>query len=400
MREKRDRQVATAVFVVVAFIIALTIVAQLFSTRPTKVPLQERAADDTQTVEARVVRVIETSRVETSPGITQPLQRLELEIVSGPLRGQRAQVEHGATDLSSEETLFRKDDHVLVTVAARAEGGYAFMITDVVRTGALALLGAIFLGFAVMVSGWKGVRALIGLAVSFVVLLGFVLPQILAGRNPVLVSVIGSLGLLAVTLYLTQGWALKTHAALLGVCITLILTGALAAFAVNLSRLSGFGSEEAMFLQTAGTSVNLRGLLLAGIIVGTLGVLDDVIVGQASAVMELADANPAFGWRDLYQRAMNIGQDHIAATINTLVLAYVGAAMPVLLLFQLYPEPWMQTLNREMIAEEVVRTLVGSLGLIAAVPITTFIASVLRSRARSMPSGEPESTPESILNRR
>ncbi|MEW5717282.1 MAG: YibE/F family protein [Chloroflexota bacterium] len=395
MREKRDRQVATAVFVVVAFIIALTIVAQLFLTRPAQVALQERAADDAQTVEARVVRVIETGKVEIAPGQTQPFQRLELEIVSGPLRGQRAQVEHGATDLSSEESLFRKDDHVLVAVAARAEGGYAFMITDVVRTGALALLGAIFLGFAVMVSGWKGVRALIGLAVSFVVLLGFVLPQILAGRNPVLVSVIGSLGLLAVTLYLTQGWALKTHAALLGVCITLILTGALAAFAVNLTRLSGFGSEEAMFLQTAGTSVNLRGLLLAGIIVGTLGVLDDVIVGQASAVMELAEANPAWGWRELYQRAMNIGQDHIAATINTLVLAYVGAAMPVLLLFQLYPEPWMQTLNREMIAEEVVRTLVGSLGLIAAVPITTLIASVLRSRYPRMPAS-PSVGPESL----
>ncbi len=394
MREKRDRQVATAVFVVVAFIIALTIVVQLFLTPPAQVALQEGAADDTQTVEARIVRVIETSKVEIAPGQTQPFQRLELEIVSGPLRGQRAQVEHGATDLSSEESLFRQDDHVLVTVAARAEGGYAFMITDVVRTGALALLGAIFLGFTVMVSGWKGVRALIGLTISFVVLLGFVLPQILAGRNPVLVSVIGSFGLLAITLYLTQGWALKTHAALLGICITLILTGTLAAFAVNLSRLSGFGSEEAMFLQTAGAAVNLRGLLLAGIIVGTLGVLDDVIVGQASAVMELADANPALGWRELYQRAMNIGQDHIAATINTLVLAYVGAAMPMFLLFQLYPEPWTQTLNREIIAEEIVRTLVGSLGLIAAVPITTFIASVLRSRtlrAAASPSVGPES---------
>jgi len=134
-----------------------------------------------------------------------------------------------------------------------------------------------------------------------------------------------------------------------------------------------------MFLQAAGTQVNLRGLLLAGMIVGTLGVLDDVIIGQASAVTELAQANPTLDWRELYRRAMNIGHDHIAATVNTLVLAYVGAAMPLLLLFQIYPEPWGLTLNREMIAEEIVRTLVGSLGLIAAVPITTFIASLLRS---------------------
>lgn len=384
MQEKRDRQVATIVFFVVLFIVLVTIIAQLVLTRP--VTLQrEVAPDDTQTAEARVVRVIETGKIEIAPNQTQPFQRLELEIISGPLRGERAQVESGVMDVSSAERLFRQGDHVLVTVAPRAEGGYALTITDIVRTGALALLGIVFIAFAILVSGWKGVRALIGLALSFVVLLGFVIPQILAGRDPVLVSVVGSFVLLAITLYLTQGWTLKTHAALLGVCITLILTGILAALAVNLARLSGFGSEEAMFLQTAGVAINLRGILLAGMIVGTLGVLDDVIIGQASAVMELADANPALAWRELYRRAMNIGQDHIAATINTLVLAYVGAAMPALLLFQIYPEPWLHTLNREMIAEEIVRTLVGSLGLIAAVPITTLIASVWRARCASAP---------------
>ncbi len=295
MREKRDRQVAMAVFVVVSFIMLLTILAQLFLTRPAQTPFQERAPDDTQTAEARVVRVIETGKAEITPGQTQPFQRLELEIVSGPLRGERAQVEYGVQELSSADALFRQGDHVLVIIAPRAEGGYALTITDVVRTGALALLGIVFVAFAILVSRWKGVRALIGLAISFVVLLGFVMPQILAGRDPVIVSVVGSFVLLAITLYLTQGWTLKTHAALLGVCITLILTGVLAALAVHLARLSGFGSEEAMFLQTAGVAVNLRGILLAGMIVGALGVLDDVIIGQASAVMELADANPALG---------------------------------------------------------------------------------------------------------
>jgi uncharacterized membrane protein len=283
--------------------------------------------------------------------------------------------------LTSEHTLYHEGDHVLVMVSSRPDGERMLMVTDFVRIGALALLGVVFIGATVLVSGWKGVRALMGLAVSFIILLGFVLPQILAGHDPVLVSVAGSFVLLAITLYLTQGWALKTHAALLGVFFSLLLTGALASFAVGLARLSGFGSEEAMFLQAEGTSVNLRGLLLAGMIVGTLGVLDDVIVGQASAVMELAEANPSLrgAWRELYRRAMNIGHDHIAATINTLALAYVGAAMPLLLLFQLYPEPWGMTFNREMIAEEIVRTLVGSLGLIVAVPITTLIASLLRS---------------------
>lgn len=375
------------ILVLLGVLIVFAVAAVALSLQPRSQPassaaaptLQPGAAGDSQTVEARVVRVIETGQVELAPGLAQPFQRLELEIISGPLRGQRIEVEHGGMSLTSEHTLYRQGDHVLATASLRPGGEPMVMITDFVRTGALVLLGAVFVGATALVSGWKGVRALIGLAISFLVLLGFVLPQILAGRDPVLVSVTGSFVLLAITLYLTQGWALKTHAALLGVFFSLLLTGALASFAVDLARLSGFGSEEAMFLQAAGKSINMRGLVLAGMIVGTLGVLDDVIVGQASAVTELAQANPTMDWRELYRRAMNIGHDHIAATINTLVLAYVGAAMPLLLLFQIYPEPWGLTLNREMIAEEIVRTLVGSLGLIAAVPITTFIASLLRS---------------------
>jgi uncharacterized membrane protein len=343
---------------------------------------QATPGGDSETVEARVVRVIETTQREIAPGQSQPVQRLELEILSGPLRGQRAEVEHGAMGMTSEDSLYREGDHVLVMVMSRPNGGQSLMITDVVRVWALALLAVAFVVLTVLVSGWKGARALASLAISFAVLMGFVLPQILAGHDPVLVSVAGSSVLLAITLYLTQGWALKTHAALLGVLVSLALTGALASFAVELARLNGFGSEEAMFLQAAGASINLRGLLLAGMIVGTLGVLDDVIVGQASAVMELAQANPALGWGELYRRAMNIGHDHIAAMINTLALAYVGAAMPLLLLFHMYPEPWLYTLNRELIAEEVARTLVGSLGLTAAVPITTLIASLLRHSTR------------------
>jgi uncharacterized membrane protein len=363
------------IMAVIAFSLQLPSQPPSSAARPTP---QAGGAGDTQTVEARVVRVIETGQIELTPGQSQTVQRLEVEIVSGPLRGERVEVEHGGMSLTNEYSLYHEGDHVLAMVSSRPDGERMLVVTDFVRIGALALLGTVFVVFTVLVSGWKGARALMGLAVSFVVLLGFVLPQILAGHDPVLISVIGSFVLLAATLYLTQGWALKTHAALLGVFFSLLLTGALASFAVGLARLSGFGSEEAMFLQAAGTSVNLRGLLLAGMIVGTLGVLDDVIVGQASAVTELAEANPSLHWRELYQRAMNIGHDHIAATINTLVLAYVGAAMPLLLLFQLYPEPWGLTLNREMIAEEIVRMLVGSLGLIAAVPITTFIASLLR----------------------
>jgi uncharacterized membrane protein len=166
----------------------------------------------------------------------------------------------------------------------------------------------------------------------------------------------------------------------LGILISLIITGVLATIFVDATRLTGFGSEEVGFLQTSGVPIDPRGLLLAGILIGALGVLDDITISQASSVFELSSANPAFGVRELYRRAMNIGQDHIASTVNTLVLAYVGASLPMLLLFAIYPQPFGQIINREFVTEEVVRTLVGSLGLVAAVPITTLLAGWLTGR--------------------
>ena len=256
--------------------------------------------------------------------------------------------------------------------------------------GALIALLALFIVVIVAVSRWKGVRSLLGMAISFYVITQFILPLILAGRDPVLVSVIGAFGLLAVNQYLIYGWLLKTHAAVLGILISLVITGALAALFVDATRLSGFGAEEVSFLQVAAGSINPRGLLLAGILIGAIGVLDDLTISQASSVFELSRANRALGLRDLYRRAMNIGQDHIASTVNTLVLAYVGASLPLLLLFAVYPQPFGQIVNREFVTEEVVRTLVGSLGLVSAVPITTLLACVLvGGRARKIEQTVP-----------
>ncbi len=376
MREKRDRWFAAAAFLVLLCILIFLVGRQVFSIPPQS-PLKTghqssegNAADDADLVEARVVRVIQADPANS-------VQQLELEIVQGPLRGQRAEVEQGVSEFTRDGMLYREGDRVLVTMTVRPDGERAMMISDYVRTGGLALLGVLFVGFTVFVTGWKGVRSLIGLGISFVVLMGFILPLILAGQDPVLVSVVGSFALLAVTLYLTTGWSLKSHVSLLGILFTLVLIGLLSAFAVDLTRLNGTGSEDAMTLVAAGSPINLRGLLLAGMIIGTLGVLDDVVVSQASAVIELRDANPSLNRRELYRRAMNIGHDHIAAVVNTLVMAYVGAALPMLLVFQIYPEPWTATINHALITEEIVRTLVGSLGLVLAVPITTILASMV-----------------------
>jgi uncharacterized membrane protein len=191
--------------------------------------------------------------------------------------------------------------------------------------------------------------------------------------------------MMGISLYLVYGWKAKTHVAVAGLFVSLVLTGLLAILFVGWTRLSGFGAEEAGFLQVAGVQLNTRGLLLAGIIVGTLGALDDVAVGQSSTIFELSRANPSLGWQSLLWRGMTVGRDHIAAMVNTLLLAYVGAALPLVLLLSVYTESLGITLNREIISEEIVRTLVGSLGLLAGVPLTSLIAAlVARRKARSL----------------
>jgi uncharacterized membrane protein len=219
---------------------------------------------------------------------------------------------------------------------------------------------------------------LLALVFSLAIIVSYILPHILNGEDPVRVSVIGSVILLGVTLYVTYGWTLKTHASVLGMVVVLILTGTLAWFFIQLTRLTGSGNEDALFLMQMSTAtINLRGLMLGGMIIGALGVLDDLVTTQSSAVFELHSTDETLGFRELVGRAMRIGQDHVAATVNTLVLAYAGASLPTLLMFTLSRGNYSNLLNLEFIAEEVVRTLVGSLGLIAAVPITTAIAAWL-----------------------
>jgi uncharacterized membrane protein len=332
-----------------------------------------------ETVEARVIEVLEEGTLDQG-GVQQPYQKLRLEILSGQRAGRAVTVDYGTQSFGASVVLYRPDDRVQVMRVARADGSDTYFITEPNRWLPLITLLLLFVVVIIAVSRWKGVRSLLGLGVSLYVITQFILPLILAGYPPMLVSIVGAFALLAVTQYLIYGWSMKTHAAVLGILISLIITGVLATIFVDATRLTGFGTEEVGFLQTSGVPIDPRGLLLAGILIGALGVLDDITISQASSVFELSSANPAFGVRELYRRAMNIGQDHIASTVNTLVLAYVGASLPMLLLFAIYPQPFGQIINREFVTEEVVRTLVGSLGLVVAVPITTVLAGFLTGR--------------------
>jgi uncharacterized membrane protein len=305
--------------------------------------------------------------------------------MEGDYKGIVMEMDYGKRQVLSSNVYLQKGDTILITVGSRPDGVLTVYFADFVRSNSLFWLTVVFVATILVISRWKGFRSLLSMAFSLMVIIGYIIPHILSGGDPLLVSVTGSVILLGVTLYLTYGWNLKTHAAVLSMVIVLLLTGMLAGLFVVITRLTGSGDENALFLlQMLNTQINLRGLLLGGMIIGALGVLDDLVTTQASAVFELHHANEALGFRQLFQSAMRIGQDHVAATVNTLVLAYAGASLPMLLMFSLARGNYGNLVNFEFIAEEIVRTLVGSLGLIAAVPLTTAIAILFALRADSL----------------
>jgi uncharacterized membrane protein len=336
------------------------------------------------TARARVTEIIEDGEIDLG-GVVQRYQIARVELLEGEYKGIIMEMDYGKRQVLSNAVYLQPGDAVLVSIGKRPDGVLIVYFADFVRANSLFWLAAIFAGTILLISRWKGLRSLISMAFSLLVIIGFIIPHILAGEDPVRVSILGSIILLTVTLYLTYGWNLKTHAAVISMVIVLFITGILAGLSVAFTRLTGSGDENALFLmQMLNTQINLRGLLLGGMIIGALGVLDDLVTTQASAVFELHGANPSFEFRQLFQSAMRIGQDHVAATVNTLVLAYAGASLPMLLMFSLGRGNYGYLVNFEFVAEEIVRTLVGSLGLVTAVPLTTAIAIFFALRVETL----------------
>ena len=346
------------------------------------------------TARAKVIRIIEEGQIDMD-GRTQLYQVARVEILDGKYAGIPMEIDYGRREIRSDEYKMAVGDKVVVSISVSPDNQVNAYFVDFVRTTPILWLTIIFAAAIIWISKWKGVRALLSMAFSLYVIIVYIIPHILIGEDPLRVSIIGSAVLLGVTLYLTYGWTLKTHSSVLSMILVLLLTGTLSAVFVYFTRLNGSGDENAMYLMQVMTNrISMRGLLLGGYIIGALGVLDDLVTTQASAVFELHHANPNFGFRDLYNSAMRIGQDHVAATVNTLVLAYAGASLPMLLLFTLARGDLTYLINFAFIAEEVVRTLVVSLGLIAAVPLTTVIAIFFAQRAESLGKWEQVLGPE------
>lgn len=332
-------------------------------------------------LEAIVIRVIEEKQVEVMQK-KQLYQKLELTVMSGPQENKKIIIENGTMPLANEQK-YHLDDKVMVSTIKGVDGKVSYYISDYMRRDALIVLFAIFILVTLFITKWRGLMSLLGMAISFLIIFSFILPQISSGANPIEIAILGSLIIIPVSFFLSHGFNKKTLVAIVGTLIALIITGLLSSFFVEAAKLTGFASEEAGFLQVAKQgAINMKGLLLAGIIIGVLGVLDDITISQSSIVFQLKEANTRLSIDELYKRAMNVGQDHISSMVNTLILVYTGAALPLLLLFINNPHPFSQIINYEIIADEIVRTLVGSIGLVLSVPITTFIATLVASKKK------------------
>lgn len=305
-------------------------------------------------------------------------ETINFRVTSGVRDGDDASFEIPVTTNSPE---LDEGQELVVGFNPDAPPGHQYRFVDVERRRPLLVLAAIFVAAVLLLGRMKGVRALVALVVGGWVLFAFLLPALLEGSNPLAVALVAAAVIACLALYLTHGVNERTTVALLGTFASLALIGGLGALFAAATKLSGLATEDALVFQVASGGVDVRGLLLAGIVIGSLGVLDDVTVTQVSAVWELHHANPRYGVRELYTSATRIGRDHIASTVNTLVLAYVGASLPLLLLYTQGDLALGQVVNGEIIAVEVVRTLVGSIGLVASVPITTLLAAVVVSRS-------------------
>ena len=326
-------------------------------------------------LDAHVVRVLETGDRNTTPaGMRQPFQRLELQLDGGLFRGDLVVVEWGGRRALDAGGFLRAGDKVLVTEAREGlERRYA--IEEIVRLPGL-LPFALFLFAALLaVARLKGLAAIAGLASSVAVFLLAIVPALQRAGDPLVATLLGSAAVVTVSVFVVHGPNWKSLAALLGTYAGLLIVAVIGVMGVTTLRITGLGSEDQIFL-AVGTDgrIDMQRLVLAGVIVGSLGALVDMCVGQASATMELATVDPDREWRRLFRSALNVGEDHIGSLVNTLALAYFGGAMPLVLLLSLGFQPLAVALNSEAIIESILTVLAASVGLVLCVPITTAIA--------------------------
>ncbi len=350
------------------FLLVTTFIAILFAS---SIPVyaQEPHQDLLEVVSAEVITVIsEEEREIIGTDTTATVQQVQARILSGEKAGETITFEN-------DVALVRAGDRIKLQRLSPLEGGEYYLLKDFDRIHTLAYLALTFVVVLYMVAGKKGLRALGSLALSIGVIVYVLIPLLLKGYDPVVLSIAIAGLILAIAIFATHGFGAHARIAFLGTMIAVIATGALSVMWVTLARLTGFASDAAIYLNfSTHGALDFSGLLLGGILIGVLGVLDDVAITQTSVTIELVRANKTLSGVELYRRAIRVGQDHIGSLVNTLALAYTGVSLPLLLLFARTESTFLEIVNQEAIASEIVRTLVGSLGLMLTVPATTLIA--------------------------
>lgn len=336
-----------------------------------------------QVKEGKVIQVLESGQKTFLDDLVD-FQTLEIEVTKGDQPGQTIEVENSAAgmDLSSATyKAYQPGDLLRISTQKDADGNTIYALDGQVRRNGLLSLVFLFVLVVLVVGRFWGAMSLVGLVTSFLVIFKIVVPMIVAGKDPVLAAVLGSFFIIPTTFYISHGFNTKTHVAVITTVISLILTGLLAVYFMNATYLTGFASEEAGYIQVErqGT-IDIKGLLLAGIIIGALGILDDVTIGQSSAVRQLHEVDQKLSWWELFVKGMKVGQDHISSMVNTLILVYAGSSLPLLLLFFDSEKTFGDILEFELIAEEIVRMLIGSIGLVLAAPMATLLAAYWYTR--------------------
>jgi uncharacterized membrane protein len=311
---------------------------------------------------------VDTFACGTDPEVPADCANVVVKVLDGEGEGDFQQIQLEAPVVAAG---IEEGDVLVLTRDAGAEGGANYGFYDYARDAPIIVLAVAFAVVVGLVARLRGLASLVGLTFAFVVLLQFVLPGLLSDDSPTLVSLVGSAAIMFVVLYLAHGFSARTTTALVGTLFGLTMVAVMGSVAVGAARLTGLTSEETNTLNTYDPTLNFSGLVLAGIVVAGLGVLNDVTITQASAIWQLHEVSPEMSGRELYQRGMAVGRDHIASTVYTIVFAYAGAALPLLLLFELYPTPFWTLVTSSALAEEVIRTLVGAIALVLAVPVTT-----------------------------
>lgn len=335
-----------------------------------------------ETFKAVVIRVLEEKEITAvdEKGRAEKLKRQKLQLrgLNGAYKNKEFEISLFDNQNSLDKAVYKVWDEVLVARSADEQGNDIFFITDFVRTKVLFWLFIAFAASVLIVGRLKGLRSLISLVLTFLVLIKFIIPRILSGADPVLITVIGSIVILAVIIYLTEGVNIKSHITAISIFLSLLFTVYFSWLLIQLANLSGLTNEEAGFIVSLGAkTMNLQGILLAGIIIGALGALDDIIISQVATVEELNQANPHQSKIEILKKALNVGVSHISAMANTLFLAYAGASLPLLILFVSGQSSFVSfdaALNNEMLATEIIRTLAGTIGIVLSVPLATIIS--------------------------